>query len=179
MRHTDQWESTAALLAATPAPAGHEAMWAEASAFCYAGQRDDAHLVASVFVVRSDGLVLLARHRRYGRWGPLGGHFQSGDASLSAAAARELLEEAALVAHVHPTPIDVHLSSYPCRTSGGPVRHLDVCFAASAAWPGAALVASHELTGLGWFATGDLPTPLIPPSAEMVARATAAATLRH
>ena len=73
MHHsTDQWDSTAALLAATPAPAGREAVWAQALAFLDAGQRDGSHLVASVLVVDAGGLVLLARHRRYREWGPLG-----------------------------------------------------------------------------------------------------------
>lgn len=177
MRHTaNQWDSTAALLAATPAPAGREALRTHALAFLDAGHRDGAHLVASVLVVETGGLVLLARHRRYGRWGPLGGHLDSGDASLSAAAARELLEEAALTANVHPAPIDVRLSSYRCRTAAEPLLHLDVLFAAFVAAPAPALVASDELTGLEWFATRDLPAPLTPVTAELVGLATAAAT---
>ncbi len=179
MRHTaNQWDSTAALLAATPAPAGREAVWAHALAFLDAGHCDGAHLVASVLVVETGGLVLLARHRRYGQWGPLGGHLDSGDASLSAAAARELLEEAALTAHVQPAPIDVRLSSYRCRTAE-PLLHLDVLFAAIVAAPAPALVANDELTGLEWFATRDLPAPLTPVTAELVGLATAAATLRR
>ena len=124
MRHADQWDSTDALLAATPAPAGREAVWAQARAFLDAGDRDGAHLVASVLVVNTVGLVLLAHHRRYRQWGPLGGHLDSGDASLSAAAARELLEEAVLAADVHPAPIDVRLSSYRCRTATEPVLRI-------------------------------------------------------
>ncbi len=117
VRHAaDQWDSTTALLAATPAPAGREAVWVQALAFLDAGHRDGAHLVASVLVIDAGGLVLLARHHRYWQWGPLGGHLDPGDASLSAAAARELLEEAALAAHVHPAPIDVRLSP----TGAGP-----------------------------------------------------------
>jgi len=180
MRHTaNQWDSTAALLAAARPPAGREAAWTHALAFLDAGHRDDAHLVASVLVVETGGLVLLARHRRYGRWGLLGGHLDSGDTSLSAAAARELLEEAALTANVHPAPIDVRLSSYRCRTGSEPLLHLDVCFAAFVAAPAPALVASDELTGLEWFATRDLPSPLTPVTAELVGLATAAATLRR
>lgn len=178
MHYTDQWDTTAALLAATSAPAGREAVWAQALAFINAGHHDDDHLVASVVVVEADGLVLLARHRRYGQWGPLGGHFESGDASLSAAAARELLEEAALEARVHPAPIDVRLSSYRCRTITEPLLHLDVLFAAFAAGPTPALVASDELTVLEWFATHDLPAPLLPATAELVGLATAVANLQ-
>lgn len=176
MHRTDQWDSTAALLAATSAPAGHEAAWAQAQAFINAGHRDEAHLVASVLVVDADGLVLLARHRRYGRWGPLGGHLESADVTLLAAAARELLEETALVARLHPAPIDVRLSSYRCRTTDDPVPHLDVLFAAFVARSAPSLVASDELTGLEWFATRDLPAPLLPATPELIASATAAAT---
>ena len=111
--------------------------------------------------------------------GPLGGHLDPGDASLSAAAARELLEEAALAALVHPAPIDVRLSSYRCRTTTELVPHLDVCFAAFIAAPAPALIANDELTGLEWFDPSSLPAPLTPPTAELVGLATAAAALRR
>ena len=90
-------------------------------------------------------------------------------------AARELLEEATLVARIHPSPIDVHLSSFRCRTSTEPVLHLDVIFAAFVSGSAPALVNSDELTGLEWFATGDLPVPLLPVTTELVGLATAAA----
>jgi hypothetical protein len=93
MHHAHQWDSTAALLRTGSAPTGHDTRWAQAMAFIAAGHRDDAHLVASVLVIDAEGLVLLARHRRYGRWGPLGGHLEEADAGLPDAAARELLEE--------------------------------------------------------------------------------------
>lgn len=175
---TNQWNSAAALLAAAPAPAGREAVWAQALAFLDSGHRDGAHLVASVLVVDAGGLVLLARHRRYRQWGPLGGHLDTNDASLCAAAARELFEEAGLVAHVHPAPIDVHLSSYRCRTVAEPVLHLDVQFVAFATASTPAVVAGDELTGLDWFGARDLPT-LTPAAAELVGLAVAAATLRR
>lgn len=152
-------------------------MWATALAFLNAGDRDDAHLVASVLVVEADGLVLLARHRRYGQWGPVGGHVESGDASLSDAAARELTEESALVARVHPAPIDVHLSTYRCRTTTEPVLHLDVLFAAIVAGPTPDLVANEELADLEWFDPNVLPFPLTPDAAELITFA--AATLQR
>ena len=110
-RRADQWDLPAALLAATAALAGREAAWAEVRAVLDTGHRDDIHLVGSVLVVESGGLVLLGRHRRYRRWGPLGGHVDAADESLSAGAARELDEETALVARVNPAPIDVGFSS--------------------------------------------------------------------
>jgi len=80
---TDQWNSTAALLEACPAPAGREAAWDQARVFPGTGHRDGVHLVASVLVVDVDGLVLLARHRHYRRWGPFGGHLEPNDAGSS------------------------------------------------------------------------------------------------
>jgi 8-oxo-dGTP pyrophosphatase MutT (NUDIX family) len=171
---SNEWDSTAALLRVVPAPAGREAAWGQALAYLDGPDREGSHLVASVVVVDVDGLVLLARHRRYGQWGPLGGHLESDDAGLSAAAARELFEEAGLVARVHPAPIDVRLSSYPCRTVAEPVLHLDVQFVAFVTTRASALVASDELTGLEWFGDRDLAS-LTPEAAELVGIARAAA----
>jgi 8-oxo-dGTP pyrophosphatase MutT (NUDIX family) len=162
---------------ASPAPAGREAEWVRALAFLDGGHSDGAHLVASVLVVDAGGLVLLARHRRYPRWGPLGGHLEPKDANLCAAAKRELFEEASLIAHIHPASIDVRLSSYRCRTVAEPVLHLDVQFVAFAASV-PALVANDELTGLEWFGVRDL-TSLTADAAELVVLAVTASTLRR
>lgn len=177
--HTaNQWNSTAALLGASPAPVGREAVWDQALAFLDAGHRYGAHLVASVLVVDAGGLVLLARHRRYPRWGPFGGHLDPKDTSLSAAAARELFEEAGLVVQAHPAPVDVRLSAYRCRTVAEPVLHLDVQFVALDTANAPALVASDELTGLQWFGARDL-TSLPPAAAELFDLAVAASSLRR
>jgi 8-oxo-dGTP pyrophosphatase MutT (NUDIX family) len=179
VRHTTkQWVSTAELLASAASPPGREAMWDRALTFLDAGHDDGAHLVASVIVVDAGGLVLLARHHRYPRWGPLGGHLDLGDASLRAAAARELFEEAGLVAHVDSAPIDVRLSSYRCRSVAEPVLHLDVQFVAFTTASAPALVASDELTGLEWFGAEDLQT-LTPAASELVSLGVAVATLRR
>jgi 8-oxo-dGTP pyrophosphatase MutT (NUDIX family) len=163
-----QWDSATVLLTTNPTPAGREAEWAQALTFLDVGQRDDAHLVASVIVIDDGGLVLLARHHRYLRWGPLGGHMDRGDANLITTAARELLEETGLAAHVHPAPINVLLASYRCRSVVEPVLHLDVCFAASIAKSAPVLIANDELTGLEWFDPRTLPAPLTPPTAELM-----------
>jgi 8-oxo-dGTP pyrophosphatase MutT (NUDIX family) len=179
VRHTsNQWDSTRALLAASPAPAGREAEWSRALEFLDIADRNGAHLVASVVAVDADGFVLLARHRRYPRWGPLGGHLELDDASLCAAATRELLEEASLVAQVHTAPIDVRLTSYRCRTVTDPVHHLDVQFVAIVTSSAPALVPNNELTGLEWF--GDRDRQSLPPAAaELVDFARALATPRR
>lgn len=174
----DQWDSAAALLSANAAPVGREEAWAEALEFLHAGDRVGAHLISSVIVVDAGGLVLLARHRRYGKWGAIGGHVDQGDASLSAAAARELLEETGIAATMSPAPIDVRLFAYPCRTSSEPVPHLDVRFAAFIGTSTPDLVANDELMGLDWFDAVSLPTPLTPDSEELVGLATAAVALR-
>jgi 8-oxo-dGTP pyrophosphatase MutT (NUDIX family) len=175
--NTDQWSSTAALLASSP-PAGRTAEWAVARAYLEAGRTDGDHLVASVVVVDAGGLVLLARHRRYPRWGPLGGHMEPNDADLCAAAARELFEETGLTAPVQPGPIDVRLSSYRCRTVAEPVHHLDVQFVAFAAASTPTLFPSDELTGLDWFDARNLPS-LTPAAVELIRLAGAAAAVRH
>lgn len=179
LHHTsDQWHSVAALFAATAAPAGREAVWGQALAFLEGGHRDDDHLVASVLVVDPGGLVILARHRRYRQWGPLGGHLESGDAGLCAAAARELFEETGLVAHVNPAPVDVRLSSFRCRTVADPILHLDAQFIALSTTNAPALISNDELTGLEWFGTGDM-SSLTPAAAALVGRARTAAIWRR
>ncbi len=170
----EHWMATTALLSAVAAPSGREAAWDQVSTFLRAGNFDGTHLVASVVVVDGDGLVLLARHRRYGQWGPLGGHLERQDATLSATAARELFEEAGLVAHVQPALIDVRLSSYPCRTVDEPALHLDVQFVAVIETSDQSLVASEELTGLEWFGADDL-SALTPAAVELFHRARSAA----
>jgi 8-oxo-dGTP pyrophosphatase MutT (NUDIX family) len=178
VRHTDdQWNSTAALLETAVAPAGREAAWDQARAFLADGHRGGAHLVASVVVVDPEGLVLLARHRRYPQWGPLGGHLDPQDSSLRAAAGRELFEEAALTANVHPAPIDVRLTSYRCGAVAEPVLHLDVQFVAFSAASTPALVANHELTGLEWFGTSNIAS-LTPAAVELIGLAGKARTWR-
>jgi 8-oxo-dGTP pyrophosphatase MutT (NUDIX family) len=174
----DQWNSTATLLGTNAAPAGREEAWAEALAFIDADNLVGAHLIASVIVVDARGLVLLARHRRYGRWGPIGGHVDQGDASLSAGAARELLEETGLAATINSAPIDVRLFSYPCRTSSEPVPHLDVRFVAFIGTSSPDIVANDELTGLEWFDVDRLPAPLTPDTEELVGVAITAVALK-
>lgn len=177
MRHPDPWVSTVALLADMPVPAGGETSWASARAFLSSARRDDIHIVASVLVVDASGQVLLARHRRYGQWGLVGGHVNAEDASLWAAGARELLEETSLDAEILRAPVDIHVTSYACRTTTAPTPHLDVCFTARARGRAPSFVTGGELSELGWFAPDRLPAPLAPGVAEIIPRAMTA--LRH
>ncbi len=163
-----------ALLDSTPAPEGRESTWGSARGFLESDGRHDAHLVASVLVVDASGMVLLARHRRYEQWGPLGGHVDAVDASLLEAAARELFEETSLAARFVSRPVEVNLSTYSCRRADAPTAHLDVCFVALTDDTAPALVASGEICELGWFAPDALPTPLVAGVADVIAMATAA-----
>ena len=59
----------------------------------------DGHITASAFVLSGDRAgLLLVRHKSLDRWLQPGGHVESGDASLLAAAYREILEETAIPA---------------------------------------------------------------------------------
>lgn len=117
------------------------------------------HLTASAVVMDAAGeRVLLTLHPKVGRWLQLGGHCELGDASLQAAARREVVEESGIGR--------VHLSEQPLRLDRHPVRcgvevsvHLDVQYLAvvpSDAVP----VMSEESDDLRWFTVSALPPGL-------------------
>ena len=118
-----------------------------------------AHLTSSALVVDALGeRVLLCLHGRVGRWMQLGGHCEEGDPTLAAAALREATEESGitgLVVGTEPIGLDVH----PVRCSAGDNLHFDVRFAVLAP-AGATPTVSAESRALGWFAPGELPSPL-------------------
>jgi 8-oxo-dGTP pyrophosphatase MutT (NUDIX family) len=78
--------------------------------------------------VASAGQLLLTLHTRIGRWLQTGGHLESTDADLEAAAVREAQEESGLAPlELDPEPLLLSQHEVPC----GPVRptyHLDVQF---------------------------------------------------
>lgn len=121
------------------------------------------HVTASCLVVDPAAeAVLLNHHRRAGRWMQFGGHLESADSSLRAAATREAAEESGLssFAWVSPAPIDLHVHDLAgdfgtCR------RHFDVVFAAVA--PVSQLPAvSAESLDVAWFPLAQLPEALMP-----------------
>jgi 8-oxo-dGTP pyrophosphatase MutT (NUDIX family) len=115
-----------------------------------------AHLTASAAVVDARGdRALLVLHRKVGLWLQPGGHCESSDRALSAAALREATEEtgvAGLRLAGGPVQLDRHRA--PC----GAEHHLDVMFA-SVAPDGAEPTVSAESADVRWFAVDDLPEP--------------------
>lgn len=137
-------------------------------------QHRPGHVTASALVVDAvAGRVLLCLHGRFRRWVQLGGHCEPGDRSLAGAALREATEESGipgLVLHPEPIGLDIHQVA-TCRDGAA---HHDIRYAALAP-PGAVERVSPESHALGWFRPDELPSPLAPATAPLVAPALAAA----
>jgi 8-oxo-dGTP pyrophosphatase MutT (NUDIX family) len=114
------------------------------------------HLTASVLVLSSDaGRALLTLHAKAGAWFQLGGHVETADADVVAAAAREAREESGLAdLRVDPTP--VHLDVHPVPFCGPGVRHLDVRFVAVTSDEHGHRT-SRESSDLRWWPVDQLP----------------------
>lgn len=118
------------------------------------------HLTASCVVLSDDGTsVLLTHHRKARRWFQFGGHLEQGDATLWAAAARELREESGVPGLV-PLPGVVQLSEHavPFCAPSGDVHHLDVRFVAVAP-SGAVPAVSEESLDVRWWPVDAIPDP--------------------
>ena len=100
--------------------------------------------------------MLLTLHRRIGRWLQTGGHIESTDASLEAAALRESTEESGLTGLIlDPHPLLLSKHEVPCGVVR-PTFHLDVQYLVTtdlAAPP----VLSAESADLRWFDHDRLP----------------------
>lgn len=115
------------------------------------------HVTSSVAVLDHTGTqVLLTLHPRIGRWVQLGGHCESSDADILAAALREGVEESGIPdLRVHPELAAIHVHALTCSL-GVPTRHLDLQFLASA--PADAEIAiSDESLDLRWWPIDALP----------------------
>lgn len=119
------------------------------------------HLTASTLVLDATReRVLLTLHPLAGRWFQLGGHVESGDGTMAAAALREATEESGISGLVlHPTPIGLDWHPTRCRDTSrelGPSSHLDFEYVAVAP-PGAEHLRSDESLDLAWFELDALP----------------------
>ncbi|QQS00075.1 MAG: NUDIX domain-containing protein [Austwickia sp.] len=116
-----------------------------------------AHLTVGVLVLDPAGVqVLLTHHRKADAWYQFGGHLEPTDATVRAAAARELAEESGLPG-LELTALPVHLDRHALPGAFGRCReHLDVRYAAVA--PAHAVPAvSPESHDVRWFPVDDLP----------------------
>jgi 8-oxo-dGTP pyrophosphatase MutT (NUDIX family) len=115
------------------------------------------HLTASCFVVTRDlARVLLAFHRKAGRWLQLGGHIEDSDVSVAAAARREAREESGIpdleLLDEHPVDLDRHTlvgSFGRCRV------HWDLGYVAVLDAP-LPPVASAESEAVAWWSLAEL-----------------------
>lgn len=116
-----------------------------------------AHLTASCVVLDPGGdQVLLTLHRRANAWFQFGGHLETGDVSLWAAARREAREESG-IAELEPLPQPVQLDRHVLVGAFGRCReHLDVRYAAVAP-PGARPAVSTESHDVRWWPVDALP----------------------
>jgi 8-oxo-dGTP pyrophosphatase MutT (NUDIX family) len=118
------------------------------------------HVTASALVVDGDRRVLLCLHGRLNKWMQLGGHCESGDLTLAAAALREATEESGISGLLlDPDPIDVDVHPVRCGAPANPSVHYDVRFLLRCP-SGTIAQVSSESADLGWFLPGSLPDPL-------------------
>lgn len=116
------------------------------------------HLTAGAVVVSpAADAVLLNHHRKADAWLAFGGHLEPGDATLAAAAERELVEESGLtVFDFDPIPLSLDEHAVDFCSDQGTVHHLDVRFVATATQEREHVV-SDESLDVRWWRVDALP----------------------
>jgi 8-oxo-dGTP pyrophosphatase MutT (NUDIX family) len=91
---------------------------------------DPGHVTASAFVLHpSRPDVALILHTKIGRWLQPGGHVESDDTSIMAAALREVSEEVGVAPAGEPWLCDVDVHVFPARGTAPAHLHHDIRFA--------------------------------------------------
>ena len=92
---------------------------------------DPGHITASALVLAPDGdAVLLVHHERLERWLQPGGHIEPGDATVGAAARREVLEETGLrLPDLEASLVAVDVHEIPAARGEPAHHHHDLMFA--------------------------------------------------
>jgi 8-oxo-dGTP pyrophosphatase MutT (NUDIX family) len=104
----------------------------------------------------AEGKVLLTLHSRIGRWLQTGGHIESTDPTLEAAAIREAHEESGLAdLSLEPSPLLLSKHEVPCGQVR-PTYHLDVQYLVIANPMGSPNIGAESLD-VRWFAHHRLP----------------------
>ena len=120
---------------------------------------DPGHLTASAVVRDTDrGKVLLIHHEKLDRWLQPGGHIESGDKSLEAAARREVLEETGLSDLINHGVIDLDIHGIPARRDEPAHLHHDIRYLFDVENPeaGVTAVAGDGALALRWVDLADL-----------------------
>jgi ADP-ribose pyrophosphatase YjhB (NUDIX family) len=129
-------------------------------------QHAPMHVTASAAVLDPTGeQTCLVLHHKLGVWVQPGGHLEEGDASLPAAAAREVAEETGLSGEVLPVPAMLSRHRAPCAP-GIVDWHLDVQFLLVA--PRTPPRPSDETPSVAWWPVGGLPPDLAPGVGDLV-----------
>ena len=132
-----------------------------------------AHVTASCIVLDDAGeRVLLTLHGKARRWLQFGGHIETGDPTLHAAAEREVREESGIAGiRVDPDIVELHRHALGARF-GRCTEHLDVRFVGHTP-PGSEPVCSAESLDVRWWPVTDLPAETLAELGELIERARA------